>query len=269
MAYTYTPQELISTTPTKLSDGSLLVGSTVISPQKVGEKIVGRGNKGVGKGAGSNIFKANAIEEVYKRGRGKDGTYMSNGGLLGYMTGITEEDVENYATTLYTSKLKENYDRDLKSLGLKGVQWGDTDVSIRDRIEKAKRAKSLKETEPGRIKAETEAAQARIKAENIQIKAENERGRQFEAQQTRLDNQEKEDKRRFDLQQQQLFEQSKQNRLDRALERELSAQNNAMQMQLEYARLAQSDREKARDRKDQAIVTLMQGLGNLGMAFTV
>lgn len=58
-------------------------------------------------------------------------------------------------------------------------------------------------------------------------------------------------------------------RREQALTRELNAQNNQMQMQLEYARLAQSDRQKARDRKDQAIMALIQGLGNLGTAFTI
>ena len=40
-------------------------------------------------------------------------------------------------------------------------------------------------------------------------------------------------------------------------------------LQLEYARLAQADRQKAQDRKDKAFMMLIQGLGNLGSAFTL
>jgi len=58
-------------------------------------------------------------------------------------------------------------------------------------------------------------------------------------------------------------------RLDRNLERQLSAENNKMQMQLEYSRLAQSDRQRTADRKDKAIMALLGGLGNLGAGFTI
>ena len=58
-------------------------------------------------------------------------------------------------------------------------------------------------------------------------------------------------------------------RLDRNLERQLSAENNKMQLQLEYARLAQSDRQRTADRKDKAIMALLGGLGNLGAGFTI
>jgi hypothetical protein len=40
-------------------------------------------------------------------------------------------------------------------------------------------------------------------------------------------------------------------------------------MNLEYARLAQADKYKAQDRKDKAIMMLLQGLGNLGAGFTI
>ena len=58
-------------------------------------------------------------------------------------------------------------------------------------------------------------------------------------------------------------------RLDRNLERQLSAENSKMQMQLEYARLSQSDRQRTADRKDKAIMALLGGLGNLGAGFTI
>ena len=40
-------------------------------------------------------------------------------------------------------------------------------------------------------------------------------------------------------------------------------------MTLEYARLERQDRQAAQDRKDKALMTLLQGLGNLGAAFTI
>ena len=42
-----------------------------------------------------------------------------------------------------------------------------------------------------------------------------------------------------------------------------------MQLQLEYARLDQAERMRAQDKKDKALMTLLQGLGNLGAAFTL
>ncbi len=58
-------------------------------------------------------------------------------------------------------------------------------------------------------------------------------------------------------------------RLDRNLQRQQTAENNKMQLQLEYARLAQSDRQRTADRKDKAIMALLSGLGNLGAGFTI
>jgi len=61
----------------------------------------------------------------------------------------------------------------------------------------------------------------------------------------------------------------KQGELNRLQDRQLSAQNNQMMMQLEYARMSQADRQRTADRRDQAIMALLSGLGNLGAAFTV
>lgn len=59
------------------------------------------------------------------------------------------------------------------------------------------------------------------------------------------------------------------NRKDRAQERLLAAENNAMNLQFKYAQLAQSERVRAQERKDRAIMTLINGLGNLGAAFAI
>ena len=65
------------------------------------------------------------------------------------------------------------------------------------------------------------------------------------------------------------WEDNRQARREAALTREMNAENNAMQMQLEYSRLAQADATRAQDRKDKAIMALLGGLGNLGAAFTI
>ena len=57
--------------------------------------------------------------------------------------------------------------------------------------------------------------------------------------------------------------------LIRAEERRDNLELRRDNMNLEYARLAQADRNRAQDRKDKAIMMLMQGLGNLGTAFTI
>lgn len=54
-----------------------------------------------------------------------------------------------------------------------------------------------------------------------------------------------------------------------AQERLLAAETNQMNLQFKYAQLAQSERVRAQDRKDRAIMTLISGLGNLGAAFAI
>ena len=57
--------------------------------------------------------------------------------------------------------------------------------------------------------------------------------------------------------------------LTRAEERKDTLELRRDNMNLEYARLAQADKYKAQDRKDKAIMMLLQGLGNLGAGFTI
>ena len=58
-------------------------------------------------------------------------------------------------------------------------------------------------------------------------------------------------------------------RLDRMEDRRLSAEQNKMQMQLSYDRLAMQERNNMQARKDKAIAMLFQGLGNLGAGFAI
>ena len=55
----------------------------------------------------------------------------------------------------------------------------------------------------------------------------------------------------------------------RAQERKDSLELRRDNMNLEYARLSQADKYKAQDRKDKAVMMLLQGLGNLGAGFTI
>ena len=58
-------------------------------------------------------------------------------------------------------------------------------------------------------------------------------------------------------------------RLDRMEDRRLTAEQNKMQMQLSYDRLAMQERNNMQARKDKAIAMLFQGLGNLGAGFAI
>ena len=75
--------------------------------------------------------------------------------------------------------------------------------------------------------------------------------------------------KRYNLEQDRLWADKQEGRRQTALQLQMNAENNRMTTQLEYARLAQQDRQNAQDRKDKAIMMLMQGLGNLGTAFTI
>ena len=54
-----------------------------------------------------------------------------------------------------------------------------------------------------------------------------------------------------------------------AQDRRLTAETNQLQLQLQYAQLVQSDRNRRQDRKDRAIMSIVSGLGNLGAAFAI
>jgi hypothetical protein len=66
-----------------------------------------------------------------------------------------------------------------------------------------------------------------------------------------------------------MWNDKKEGRLNRAQDMRMNAENNAMQMQLEYSRLSQADANRSQDRKDKAIMALLGGLGNLGAGFTI
>jgi len=251
------PQEsLISTKRIVLPDGTIQIGEQFVEGRKVGEKQVGRGNAGIGTGAGSNMVKGNAIEEIYKRGVGPSGDYDI--GLLGKMTGVTQEDVDNYGKTVTQKRLARTYDSQLETAGARKVQWGDDETTVQSLLRKAQEAKNLKKTEPSRVR--TDEARARavtnqqnrlISAENRAIRAENTEASRYERELLRED---RKDARAA---------------LERAQNRKDTLELRRDNMNLEYARLAQADRQRAQERSDRAFMMLLQGLGSLGEAFTV
>jgi len=73
------------------------------------------------------------------------------------------------------------------------------------------------------------------------------------------------------LDQQDLKEEKKEARasLERAENRRLTAETNQMNLQLKYAELAANDRYRREDKREKALLALLNGLGNLGAAFTI
>ena len=57
--------------------------------------------------------------------------------------------------------------------------------------------------------------------------------------------------------------------LERAENRRLTAETNQMNLQLKYAELAANDRYRREDKREKALLALLNGLGNLGAAFTI
>lgn len=58
-------------------------------------------------------------------------------------------------------------------------------------------------------------------------------------------------------------------RLERLETRKMNMELRSDEMKFKYAQLAQQDRQSRQDKKDRAMMALIQGLGNLGAAFTV
>jgi len=58
-------------------------------------------------------------------------------------------------------------------------------------------------------------------------------------------------------------------RLERLEERKMNMELRGDEMRFKYAQLAQQDRMARQDKKDRAMMALIQGLGNLGAAFTI
>ena len=120
----------------------------------------------------------------------------------------------------------------------------------------------------GKIVRERNEAE-KTKAENKEQDRYNDSIEWRRGQQDYLQSRDRVEDKRYETAQQRLWQDKQEARKDRALTRELSAETNQMQLQLENARLAQSEKNRMQDRKDRAIMTLISGLGNLGAAFAI
>ncbi len=190
--------------------------------------------------------------------------------------GQTAADLDvNYDTTTSQSDLRKKVAeaQNVKRLegDLKGMDGGGEIIKRLEasgnlnsdalQIEKTRLQKLIKDTDPGTILARTLQRQQITSSQNADARAADSlalQGRQLSFEQTQAAENARnrwDDKR----------EQREQN----AMTRQMNAENNAMQMQLEYSRLAQQERQNSRDRKDKALMVLLQGFNNLTAGFTV
>ena len=255
-----------------------------IAPARVGVGLKGRGNKGEGTGAGSNIIKANAIEEIQKRGPGggSDPNAWDEGdiGLVGKMMGVSVQDIQNRENSLNLSTLSNKYDKAFEALGVdRRAQFGDSDASLQLALQDAKDARNLKRTEPERVRREKLAETDRVTAINEQIIANNTSERNqtnaMNLQLKRLDDQTDLTREQMRINERNRFDDRKEARAERALERESRAEDRAMQVELEMAKIAQQDRtakealqfrrEQFQEKKSADLVAAITALGGLFM----
>ncbi len=194
-----------------------------------------------------------------------------NMGLLENFYG-NKEDAENIVKKAKQDQLKSTYGSALAEVGLM-VDWGEDEQSVKSKLFKRRQDREAGQAAKRRAEGLVDARTAQTNALEIGqqgINAANDRfSTQLESQ--RLDNQANRDQ-----QSAQYAHTSKMARLDRSLERELSQNNQSMQLALGQmnADLADKrmeyDRETARmDRRSAAIAQLMSGLGSLGGAFAL
>lgn len=149
------------------------------------------------------------------------------------------------------SSAKNTYE----GIDLQGVQ---TQSDLDERISAYNKNKTRKK------KAEEKRIYERDRDRADWLRGESERRADFllEQQNNRLDFQREQDNLRQDRR-------DARDRLDRLENRRMTMETNQQQLQLEYARMAQQDKYRAQDKKDKALMMLLQGLGNLGAAFTI
>ena len=211
-----------------------------VDPLRVGRGLEGRGNKGVGGGAGSNPIKADAINKIYERGYGggNDPNAWDEGdiGMVGKLTGVTIEDLQNKGKSAELSVLKNDFDRKFEALGsTRRAQWGDTAEGLNLALADAQESYNLKRTEPGRIRTEQRAEDDRVKAVNEQ-RIEQNRVAQNQTNQFNLQLKGMNDQMALTR------EQLRDSRAENELERISRAEDNKMQLQIEMARMDQQDR---------------------------
>jgi len=200
-------------------------------------------------------------EEFYRRRadqirNSKDGgNILAEGGTID-VTKATAAGLRKQNTEIVTRKnlIDEiggaQYEGDLESLQTKSIP--ELRAIKSDAVTK-QRNKTVQES------PEFIAQQEQIQnAEKRALRAEQTAAEQFNVTNRRLDNAERESSRRFLLQEKRLAQQSA-----------LNAQTSQLGLQLEYARMAQSDINRREDKREQRLLTLLSGLRGLGEAFLI
>lgn len=165
------------------------------------------------------------------------------------------------------NETQEDYDRRMQGLRIKAAaatKYAGTENADLQKITDGTSVQQINALTTQQTKAN------RVAAEEKDLQEEIDRETRFNNRQDQIDqrNNARQDKRDKIARDERRFERNE-NRKDRMQERLLNAENNAMNLQFKYAQLAQSERARAQERKDRAIMTLISGLGNLGAAFAV
>jgi len=141
--YTFTPATDPGTKPKVLGNGDLVYpNGTIVKAADVGIGVEGAGRQGQGSGTGGNHVKWDAIKTIVNRGKGggDDPNAWDSGdiGMIGGMTGVTIEDLQNRENTLNMTRLQgDNWDTTLQQAGVKNpdgsyrtVQFGDSEDTL-------------------------------------------------------------------------------------------------------------------------------------------
>lgn len=191
-------------------------------------------------------------------------------GFLERFYGGTKEDAENIVKTSKKKQLESAYGSDLARLGLM-VDWGESEQSVKSKIFAT--AQKQKAGQEAKVRAQSLKDAGTVHDRTVKLA---QQGLDANAAEGRLNRAANADQYLAQQKSQdaQYAHTSKQNRLDRGLERELSSNNQEMQLAIAQMnadlqdKRMEYDRETARmDKRDRMIAQLMSGLGSLGAAF--
>ena len=195
------------------------------------------------------------------------------------MFGATDQDAQNIVTRRRQEQLQQQFGPQLAQYGLM-VDWGDTAQTVQSKIYRTAQQQAIGQR--NRTEAKEEQARQRQDQKETQQRADaltmnrdtlasNERisGNQLRSQQDQFAFQSKENSA---VRAHEASERAK----DRSLDRQLSNASSDVQMQMAFIekdianKRMEYDRETRRmDRRDAAIAQLMQGIGQLGGAFSL
>jgi hypothetical protein len=191
--------------------------------------------------------------------------------LLGTVSGATPQGVDNKRTAIRSAADKREYG-DLYT-STTGKAWRDG-MSGATALNEINTFKETKDDEKSKTAFERSLVPLTKQLEASTTESRLNRESQADQFRTQLKSQQLDNQANRDFQSAQYAHTSQQNRLDRGLERELSSNNQEMQLAIAQMnadlqdKRMEYDRETARmDKRDRMIAQLMSGLGSLGSAF--